>query len=62
LAGERGLCGEKFTSWLGINLNRHLSWIVRNWTGRLHCSNVTIKLDDGYNDEKPNMIWLLLIA
>jgi hypothetical protein len=62
LAGECGLCGGKFTSWLGIDLNRHLSWIMRNWTVRLHCSNVTIELDDVYNDEKPNMIWLLLIA
>jgi hypothetical protein len=53
---------KKITSWLGINSNHHLSRIVRNWTCRLHCSNVTIELDDGYNDEKPNMVWLLLIS
>jgi hypothetical protein len=35
---------------------------VSNWTELLQYSNVTMELVDGYDDEKPNMMWLLLIA
>ena len=49
-----------FTSWLGIDSNRHHSWIVSNLTKLLHRSNVTMEYKDGYMDDigkaNPDMV------
>jgi hypothetical protein len=52
LAKHAEFVWRNFTSWLGIDSNRHLFWIVRTVLFFLYRSNMILEHVDGYNDGK----------